>query len=141
MTCVPRPHETVVRTPAELFTVWEGLMGPAGFGMFSLWLIFFDSDGRLQPVISPIDDIPPVPDRGLLRGVAGVVEDLIATGTVASVAMLLSRPGPPDMTPADREWARALRRELGADLCRWPIHLATHGRVQIFAPDDLIGAA
>lgn len=116
-------------------------MGPGGFGISSLWLIFLDQDGRLQPVISPIDDIPSVPDRGLLRGVAGVVEDLIATGTVASVAMLLSRAGPSDMTPADREWARALRHELGSELCRWPIHLATHGRVQVFAPDDLIGAA
>lgn len=35
---------------------------------------------------------------------------------------------------------RALRAALPAAALRWPLHLATYERVQVFAPDDLIAA-
>jgi hypothetical protein len=34
---VPRPQDTVVRTHADLFAVWQGLMGRGGFSVASIW--------------------------------------------------------------------------------------------------------
>lgn len=113
-------------------------MGPDGFGVTSLWLVFFDAENRVLPAIVPIDDLPTEPDRDFLHGLLRIVADLIDSGNTSSVAMLLSRPGPAAINATDRRWARALRAELGDRLTTWPIHLATHGRVRVFAPDDLV---
>ena len=87
--------------------------------------------------IVPIDDIPAEPDPLFTGNIAKIISDLVSSGVAASVAMLLSRSGPGTMTAQDRQWARALR--LGKH--RWPIHLATCDRVQVFAPDDLVAAS
>jgi hypothetical protein len=131
-----RPQDMTVRTDTELLALWQRLMGSGGFGRRSLWMVFLDGDDRPQPVVAPIDDIPEQPDRRLLDALASVIEGLKADGGVAAVVLLLSRPGPQDMTSADRDWARAL-----APLSPGrPIHLATADRVQVFAPDDLLAA-
>ncbi|HEU5265814.1 MAG TPA: hypothetical protein VFU35_03895 [Jatrophihabitans sp.] len=136
----PRPPGTIVRSCADLTDLWESLMGPGGFGTTSLWLVFLDATDRLQPVIVPIDDLPPEPDDAFLRGVCVVVTELIEDGAAASVAMLLSRPGPAEVTGPDRRWALALRAELRDLATAWPMHLATYGRVRVLAPDDLLAA-
>ena len=120
--------------------MWRGLMGPGGFGRSTIWLVFFDAEFRTQSVIVPIEGVPAEPDPVSVRNLVSVVRDLVDGADVASVAMLLSRPGPRSMTDADRHWARALRAELG-ELAVWPMHLATRDSVQIFAPDDLIAAS
>lgn len=131
-----RPQDMIVRTDTDLLALWQRLMGSGGFGRRSIWMVFLDGDGRPQPVVAPIDDIPEQPDQRLLDALAKVIEGLIADGGVASVVLLLSRPGPQDMTGSDRRWARAL-----APLSPGrPIHLATADRIQVFAPDDLIAA-
>jgi hypothetical protein len=133
MTMTP-PHETIVHSDTELFELWQGLMGDGGFGRRSVWLLFFDADGRPEPVIVPIDDIPARPNARLIDALGEIVAGLKREGTVASVAMLLSRPGPRHMTADDRAWARALMPITPA----WPIHLATTDRMQVFAADDLL---
>jgi hypothetical protein len=115
-------------------------MGPGGFSVASIWLVFLDEDNRVQPVILPIDDIPYEPDQVLLRNLARIVTDLATEGSISSVATLISRPGGSAMTDGDRRWARALRAELG-DLPVWPVHLATRDSVRVFAPDDLAVAS
>ena len=87
----------------------------------------------------PIDDLPTEPDRKFLRSLMQIVADLVDRASTSSVAMLLSRPGPAVITGPDRRWARALRAELGDRLATWPIHLATPGRVRVFAPDEATG--
>ncbi|HEU5268213.1 MAG TPA: hypothetical protein VFU35_16000 [Jatrophihabitans sp.] len=134
-----RPPGTVVRTAADLTALWESLMGPGGFGVTSVWLVFLDAENRVLPAIVPIDDLPTEPDRDFLHSLLRIVADLIDSGSTSSVAMLLSRPGPAAISGPDRRWARALRAELGDRLTTWPIHLATPGRVRVFAPDDLLG--
>jgi hypothetical protein len=138
---IPRPGETVIRSHADLFAFWQGLMGPGGFGVARIWLAFLDEEHRVQPLIVPIDGIPAEPDRPFLRGLTRVVADLVDTGDASSAAMLISRPGPSAMASSDRRWARALRAELGDELAVWPIHLATRDRIQVFAPDDLAAAS
>jgi hypothetical protein len=128
-----------VRTSADLCALWQRLMGSGGFGRASIWVVFLDADGAVQPVIMPVDDIPPEPDAAAVRNLARAVADVFDDGTGASVVLLLSRGGPPAMTDADRRWARALVDGFRG-LTRWPVHLATRDRVQVFAPDDLIAA-
>lgn len=134
-----RPHETFVHTDDDLFMLWRDLMGAGGFARRSLWMIFFYRDGELAPAITPIDDIPGEPDPAVIGSLARVVEGVVAD-LPGSVAFLLSRPGPEAMSEEDRRWARALRDTVDPALSPWPVHLATHDRVQVFAPDDLIAA-
>jgi hypothetical protein len=134
MTCYS-PRDTVVRTTTDLFLLWQGLMGDGGFSRRSVWLLLLDEKGRPEPTIVPIDDVPSVPDRRSVNGLATLVSGLIAEGIAASIALLVSRPGHRDMTEDDRRWARAL-----APISGWPVHLATTDHVQVFAPDDLVAA-
>lgn len=137
MTLKP-PHQTVIRTEADLTALWRDMMGPGGFGTRSLWHVFFDAGGQLAPHIVPIDDIPAEPDDQFLTNLAMVMRESTCGSTITSLAVLLSRPGSATMTASDRRWARELRSTFGPTLCPWPIHLATRNQVTIFAPDDLV---
>ncbi len=136
-----KSFEAVIRTEADLHALWRKLMGHDGFSMRSLWLIFLEQDGRTQPLIVPIDDLPDEPHQGFLDGLRRIVSGLITEGVAASVAVLLSRPGHGPMTEADRRWARGLRATLGSEFGRWPVHLATHDQVRVFAPTRSDAAA
>ena len=127
------PRDAIVRTPADLFALWQSLMGEGGFGRRTLWLVFLYDDGQVSSVIMPIEDIPARPDP-VVANLGLILADLGREG-IDSAAMLLSRPGPRAMTDDDRDWARAL-----TPLTPWPVHLATADEVQVFAPDDLVAA-
>lgn len=133
-----RPEETFIRTSTQLTELWQAMMGPGGFSRRSVWHIFFETDGRMNPLVVPIDDVPEEPDDLLVHNLGLAMRESTRDSDVVSLAALLSRPGPSRMTPQDRRWALALRDTYGQTLCPWPIHLATAGRVQVFAPDDLI---
>jgi hypothetical protein len=135
-----QPHETFVRTEADLTALWRDMMGPGGFGTRSIWHIFFDADGRLAPPVVPIDDVPEEPDELLLTNLGMVMRESTSGWQTTSMAVLLSRPGPATMTASDCRWARDLRETFGPTLCPWPVHLATRNEVRAFAPDDLIAA-
>jgi hypothetical protein len=133
MTLTP-PSETIVRSDTELFALWRRLMGSGGFGIRTVWLLFFDADGRAQHVIVPIEGVPLGVDQRLVDAIGVIITDLIDRDGVASVALLLSRPGQSQLTDDDRCWARALT----AISARWPVHLATTDRIQVFAWDDML---
>jgi hypothetical protein len=136
------PHfEMIIRDNGDLPALWTKLMGPDGFGRRSVWLAFLDRDNRTLPVVIPIDDLPAEPDAAGIRSLAEVAGGVIASGGAATVVVLLSRAGSAAMTSADRRWATALSAGLGHDLSPWPIHLATRGRIQVFAPEDLVAAS
>jgi len=76
-----------------------------------LWVMFVDGDQRQTPVLMPIDDIPPRPDRtvdGLGQVVAGIAPDLATDTGSGSMILVLERLGDERVTPADRAWAEAL---------------------------------
>lgn len=118
----------VVRTAADLERAWQLIMGPHGPGLRSLWMALLDEEGRLRPVIVPIDDIPLAPDATI----SGLADVLSGIGHLGDPVLLLSRPGPAEMTDTDRQWGRAL-----VPLTRWPVHLYTRAGVRVFAPDDV----
>ena len=128
------PHDTLIRTTDDLQQLWRSLMGDYGFSRRSVWLLFLDEGGRPSPVLVPIDDIPRRPIPLFVDNLRYISRELVGTHDVASVALLLSRPGHPRMTENDREWARALH-QVSSD---WPTFLAVADSVQVFAPDDLI---
>ena len=64
--------------------------------------------------------------------VSGLANALSGIGHLGDPVLLLSRPGPAEMTETDRQWGRAL-----APLTRWPVHLYTRAGVRVFAPDDV----
>lgn len=113
-------------------------MGTGGYGRRSLWLIFLDADGDQLPIVMPIDDVPARPDLALLDNLGAILRQVCdADRHVASVAMLLSRPGSDSATAADWTWARELERVLArAKVPTWPLHLATGDLVQRLTLDQ-----
>lgn len=133
-----------VRSQADLHRFWRALMGPLGFGRRTLWLVFVATDGTVEPMVAPIDDIPEHPEEDLVGNLfwicAQVMDAELPPGT--RVALLLSRPGSAQVSEGDRAWARALlagaRRAVVA--CE-PVHLATDEGLVVIAPDDLAETA
>ncbi len=133
------PMDRVVTDEASLYELWQVLMGPGGFARRSIWMVFFEPDGRTIPAIQAIDEIPVLPVPQFVENLEGIVEQLMDDDGVGSAAFMLSRPGSVSMSSGDRIWARALQ-----NLCRiggWPLHLATCDTIRVFAPDDLVESA
>lgn len=133
--------EAPLRSAADLYALWQQLMGRGGFGQRTLWLLFLDDDDRPVKVIVPIDDIPAEPDPEMLGGLDVWLDHARDRYGAATTPALLSRPGQHAMTDADRRWAVQIRRRLVRHVGAWPVHLATCNRIQVFAPDDLIAAS
>jgi hypothetical protein len=131
-------HHATITSSADLQEFWATMMGAGGFGRRTLWLAFLDAEGTPASVLVPIDDVPKAPDASvgnigqILRQIAEDMDE------VASIAMLLSRPGPGQSLGSDRRWGRALLRacdEVPAKI--WPIHLATADRIIPLTPSGL----
>ncbi|MGY1617927.1 hypothetical protein ACI797_14400 [Geodermatophilus sp. SYSU D00691] len=131
MTTVPSP-ESPVRSAAELTARWAGLLEPPVFRRRSLWLAWVAPDGLMLPLVLPVDDVPPVPDRLLLSGLLDLHEAICEQGLPrgSHLAMALCRPGAPAMRLDDAEWVDALHDVLdGAAEGTWSLHLAAGGAV------------
>jgi hypothetical protein len=91
-----------------------------------LWLT---GDGRSLPLVVPVDDLPAVPHRLTLRGLADLHETLTEDLDVAHLAMALCRPGNAVVTAEDDAWAEGLHTVLDdAVASSWSLHLAAGGR-------------
>ena len=132
---------TTIHGCVDLEELWSRVVGPGEFAGRSLWLGFLDAESTVLPTLAPFDDFPAVPDRALLCNLRSIVDELVGTSGIASVVLLICRPGSDAMTVQDRRWAALLHDVIGSSYSDWPIHLATRGGVQVFAPDDLIVAA
>jgi hypothetical protein len=129
----PPLADVPVRSAAQLTRRWMAVLDPPVFGTRSLWLAWLDADGRMLPLVFPIDDVPDLPDAGLLSGLlhlhdAVTAEHLDGQG---HLAMALCRPGRPAITADDDEWAEAMRELLGGGQIdgTWSLHVAAAGAV------------
>lgn len=130
MTIPRRP----LRDHADLFALWEGIVGEPGFARRSLWLVFLDDENRPFDVIVPIDDIPEEADVGAIDRMLAHLRSGNASGAVVT---MLSRPGSGRVRETDREWARGIESMLAEHQSYWPVHLATDDGLRVLAPDDL----
>jgi hypothetical protein len=140
----PPLADVPIRSAADLTSRWATVLDPPIFGARSLWLMWFGADGRMLPVVVPVDDVPAVPEEsmaaGLLQIHAGVVaEHLDGEG---HLALALCRPGRPQASQDDERWAARLHTALDDELDgTWSLHLAAGGRVsQLVAPPIRIWA-
>jgi hypothetical protein len=136
-----RPLEMTIRTDADVRSLWTSLVPSGKRRRRSLWVALLDANDRTLRVAFPIDDLPAEPDALLCGNLAKILADLTSTGPAHSAVLLLCRPGPESVTMQDRRWAARLRGELGAGLCRWPVHLATPFGIHSLETDDLSAAS
>ncbi|GAB3924618.1 hypothetical protein GCM10011575_03890 [Microlunatus endophyticus] len=133
-----------VTTVDDLRRRWRSLMGDGGFGRTSLWIIWFDERGQQLPVVVPIDDLPAELEPDGVDNLIMIIGSPAELGA-ASVALLLSRPGPGSVIDEDRRRANQIlagvhrAQQRGAlELKVWPLHLATTDSVRQLPVDDLL---
>jgi hypothetical protein len=133
MTTTPPLPSVPIRTAQDLTDRWTALLDPPVFGARSLWLSWIGNDGLMLPVVVPIDDLPELPDAALLMGLRqvhdGVTDDHL--DGEGHLAMALCRPGRPEITASDDEWAEEFRAMFddGQIEGTWSLHLAAGGSV------------
>ena len=128
-----------MRSALSLTRRWVALLQPPTFAARSLWLAWFDAEGRQSPVLVPIDDLPVVPDPSMFDGLR-VLNETVAMaqlGDDGHLAMALCRPGDAVITDSDDEWVDALSEIFDGLVGQtWSLHLAAGGRVV-----ELVGPA
>jgi hypothetical protein len=140
----PPLADVPICSAAELTNRWATLLEPPIFGARSLWLMWLGADGRVLPIVVPIEELPQLPDDGLLAGLqqvhAGVAADHL--DGEGHLALALCRPGRPQPSQDDERWAARLHATLDDELDgTWSLHLAASGRVsQLVAPPIRIWA-
>ncbi len=133
MTTTPPLADVPIRSADDLTRRWTALLNPPVFGARSLWLCWLTSDGRMLPVVVPVDDLPLVPEPAMVMGLRQVHDSIVEEqlGGDGHLALALCRPGEPRITEDDDEWAEALRSALddGQIDGTWSLHLAAGGEV------------
>jgi len=106
----PALADVPVRSALALTRRWLDLLQPPTFGARSLWLAWFDADGRQSPVLVPVDDLPVTPDPSMFEGLRLLNETVVSAqlGDDSHLAMALCRPGEAVVSDSDDEWVDAL---------------------------------
>jgi len=133
----PPLADVPIRSATDLTRRWSTLLHPTLFSARSLWLAWFDNDGRMLPLVVPIDELPRQPDRGTLRGLLSVHDTVVEQTGVGEghLALALCRPGNAACTDEDAEWADSLEAELDNMIDgTWSLHLAAAGHVVPVVP-------
>lgn len=126
-------------TSATEMTLWWAALLPTDVSP-SMSMIWLDAAGRMVGRVLCVNGIPLAPSRVAVRALIDVHDAVVAREPAAQGhrALMLCRPGAPEVTEADDEWAEALDLELedrtdGA----WGLHLAAGGGLHV----DLLDAA
>jgi len=130
-------YRPTIHTQSDLEEVWRHLMGPLGFGGRSIWMLRFDADRRLIPVITEIAECEGLPDPEMSTGLGEILRTLDEDDPGTTFAFLLSRAGH-GIDDTDRAWGRMLLdmgRTSGVRI-EMP-HLATDAGVSPLPPDEL----
>ncbi len=126
-----------IRSADDLTRRWATVLDPPIFGARSLWLMWLDADGLVLPIVVPVDDLPELSDYRLLVGLRdlhGAITDAHLDGS-GHLAMALCRPGSPEITTVDDEWAHDFRGLFEDEYTdsTWSLHLAAGGSVSSIA--------
>jgi hypothetical protein len=121
-----------IRSAAELTERWATVLAPPVFRARSLWLLWLGADGRMLPVVIPVDDVKRRPDKRAVSGLRemhrSVMEEFLDGS--AHLAMALCRPGEPEMTDDDAAWVAELAVAFNDESDgTWSLHLAAGGQV------------
>jgi hypothetical protein len=131
MTTPPR-IDAPRRSADDLTRRWAELLEPPVFGARGLWLSWLDDDGRMLPIVVPVDDVPAAPDSRFTSRVL-YTHDAVAEEHLSGdghLAMALCRPGHPEVTEDDDAWIEALQAALDDEIDgTWSLHVAAAGRV------------
>jgi hypothetical protein len=128
----PPLAEVPIRSASELTDRWMAVLDPPIFGARSLWLMWLADDGRMLPVLIPVDDMPRLPDHAVLSGLLSVHDGISDShlGGGGHLALALCRPGRSEVTEDDDCWVDALSEVLDDRIeGGWSLHLAAGGRV------------
>ncbi len=129
----PALTDAPVRSPLALTRRWISLLQPLTFETRSLWLGWFDAQGRQSPVLVPVDDLPVTPDPSMFESLRLLNETVVAAqlGDGSHLAMALRRPGEAVVSDSDDEWVDALSEVFDGLVGQtWSLHLAAGGRVE-----------
>jgi hypothetical protein len=106
MTNVSRePFRLTITCDADVTTMWRTLMQPLGWHTDRLCMIFVDGDGRPNPQVVEVDELPDPFGREDADAVIHLLGHLLETG---SAALMYARPGSSSLTEADRTLCREL---------------------------------
>jgi hypothetical protein len=134
------PTDVPVRSALALTRRWVSLLQPPTFGARSLWLTWFDAEGKQSPVLVPVDDLPVTPDPSMFDGLRLLNETVVSAqlGDGSHLAMALCRPGEAVVSDSDDEWVDALGEVFDGLVGQtWSLHLAAGGRVEeLVGPPD-----
>jgi hypothetical protein len=83
-----------VNSQADLHRFWRALMGPLGFGRRTLWLVFVATDGTVEPMVAPIDDIPEHPEDDLVGNLFWICAQVLDAELTPGRALPSCSPGP-----------------------------------------------
>lgn len=127
-----------IRAQTDVWRHWRALMGPLGFSERLLWLAFFAADGSVTPALPQITELPELPDAPLIGSLMEIRQRLCDDLDGGSVARLLSRPGRPGITAAERTWSQQLSdAATSAGVRMWPVHVANDHELVTVTPNDL----
>jgi len=131
-------YRPTIHTQADLEEAWRHLMGPWGFGGRSVWMLRFDADRQLIPVITEIKECEGLPDPEMSTGLGEILRTLDEDDPGTTFAFLLTRPGQ-GIDDTDRAWGRLLL-DVGrtADVRLEMTHLATDAGITPLPPDELM---
>ena len=133
MTITPPLADVPIRSADEMTRRWTLMLAPPIFGARSLWLSWFGADGRMLPIVIPVDEIALVPQPAMLMGLRQMHDSLVEEQLDGDghLAMALCRPGGPWVRGDDELWIDALRSTLddGQIDGSWSLHLGAGGQV------------
>jgi hypothetical protein len=146
MTTTPALADVPVRSAFGLTRRWIALLQPLAFDARSLWLAWFDAEGRQSPVLMPVDRLPVTPEAAMFDGLRMLNETVVQAqlGRDGHLAMALCRPGEAVVSDSDDEWVDALSEVFDGLVGQtWSLHLAAGGRVEplVEAPDSAWGSS
>jgi hypothetical protein len=131
-------YEPVIDSQSALADAWSHLMGPWGFGGYSVWMMLIVGD-RPVPQLLEIKECEDAPDDQAVDGLAQVLRSLAESFPAdLRVAFLCAREGADRVQPQDRAWASGLaaaahRAGVGSEVA----HLATQGAVRPIPADEI----